>query len=154
MFTTNSLCLIVCSIHEWRLFRGLPTAFFSKYLSMSGVYFEVFPRPFSPNIYPRVASISRSSHGLFLQISIHEWRLFRGLPTAFFPKYCSFKTVYYKLVMPNCMPYPSMASFFLMFKSNLSCFALWKTSSFFTTPFSFYYVCYIHTCIHTYIHTY
>jgi hypothetical protein len=30
-----------------------------------------------------------------------------GLPKAFFsPKYCSFKDVYRKLVMPNCMPYP------------------------------------------------
>ena len=48
-----------------------------------------------------------------------------------FSGYCSFKNVYYKLVMPNCMPYPLVASvFFLIFKSNLSSFALWKTSSF------------------------
>ena len=62
MFTTNSLCPIVCSIHEWCLFRGLPTAFFPQILrpqgcllqtryaqlyavSMSVVYFEVFPWP-------------------------------------------------------------------------------------------------------------
>jgi len=29
----------------------------------------------------------------------------QGLLTAFFPGYCSFKDVYYKLVMPNYMPY-------------------------------------------------
>ena len=40
-----------------------------------------------------------------------------GLPTAFFfPKYCSFKDVYYKLVMPNCMPYPWVASIFKFLK--------------------------------------
>ena len=37
----------------------------------------------------------------------------RGLPTALFSKYCSFKDVHYKLVMPNCMPYPRVASIFL-----------------------------------------
>jgi hypothetical protein len=39
------------------------------------------------------------------------WRLAvkycsQGLPTALFPKYCSLKDVHYKLVMPNCIPYP------------------------------------------------
>ena len=39
------------------------------------------------------------------------WRLALNIavqvfPLPLFPKYCSFKDVYYKLVMPNCMPYP------------------------------------------------
>jgi len=47
-----------------------------------------------------------------------------------FSKYCSSKDVYFKFVMPNCMPYPWVASiFFLIFKSSLYSFALWKTSS-------------------------
>ena len=32
-----------------------------------------------------------------------------------FPKYCSFKDVYYKLVMPTYMPYPWVASIFFKF---------------------------------------
>ena len=36
----------------------------------------------------------------------------RGLPTAFFSGHCSFKDVYYQLVMPNYMPYPGMSSIF------------------------------------------
>ena len=39
----------------------------------------------------------------------------RCLPMAFFSRYCSFKDVYYKLVMPNYMPYPWVASIFLKF---------------------------------------
>jgi hypothetical protein len=52
-------------------------------------------------------------------------------PHGLFTKYCSSKNVYYKLVMPNCMPCPWVASVILIFKSNLSSFALWGTSSFF-----------------------
>ena len=33
-------------------------------------------------------------------------------PWPFFSRYCSFKDVYYNLVMPNCMPCPSVASVF------------------------------------------
>ena len=33
-----------------------------------------------------------------------------------FPKYCYFKDVYRKLVMPNCMPYPWVASIFKFIK--------------------------------------
>ena len=34
---------------------------------------------------------------------------------SFFSRYCSFKDVYCKLVMPNCMPYPWVASIFFKF---------------------------------------
>jgi hypothetical protein len=45
------------------------------------------------------------------------WRLALSIvvevfPRPFFSGYCSFKDVYYKLVMPNCMPYPWVASIF------------------------------------------
>ena len=63
------------------------------------------------------------------------WRLalstvVEACPRPFFPGCCSFKDVYYKLVTPNCMPYPWVASIFLIFKINLSSFPLWTTSPF------------------------
>ena len=48
------------------------------------------------------------------------WRLALSIvvevfPPPFFSGYCSLKCVYYKLVMPNCMPYPWVAYIFLRF---------------------------------------
>ena len=53
----------------------------------------------------------------------------RGLPTAFFPNIAPSR-MFTTNALPNCMPYPWVASTFNMFKSNISSFALWKTSSF------------------------
>ena len=48
------------------------------------------------------------------------WRLALRIVVAvflhLFSKYCSFKDVYYKLVMPNYIPYPRVASFLLFLK--------------------------------------
>ena len=43
-----------------------------------------------------------------------------SIVVGLFSRYCSFRDVYYKLVMPNCMPYPWVVSifFFFNFKSN------------------------------------
>jgi hypothetical protein len=57
------------------------------------------------------------------------WRLALSIVVEVFPRpffrILLLQGFHYKLVMPNCMPYPNMASVFLEFvKSKLSSFAL------------------------------